>query len=67
MDLFAYSNQEENNQTAPLAVRMRPRNLDEFIGQNEVIGKDKFLRKMIDGDNLPSIILFGPPGTGYQY
>lgn len=64
MDLFAYSNQEENNQTAPLAVRMRPRNLDEFIGQNEIIGKDKFLRKMIDGDNLPSIILFGPPGTG---
>lgn len=64
MDLFAYSNQEENNQTAPLAVRMRPRNLDEFIGQNEIIGRDKFLRKMIDGDNLPSIILFGPPGTG---
>lgn len=64
MDLFAYSNQEENNQTAPLAVRMRPRNLDEFIGQNEIIGRDKFLRKMIDGDNLPSMILFGPPGTG---
>lgn len=64
MDLFAYSNQEENNQTAPLAVRMRPRNLDEFIGQNEIIGRDKFLKKMIDGDNLPSMILFGPPGTG---
>lgn len=64
MDLFSYSNQLENNQTAPLAVRMRPRILDEFIGQNDIIGKDKFLRKMIDGDNLPSIILFGPPGTG---
>jgi putative ATPase len=64
MDLFSYSNQVENNQTAPLAVRMRPRILDEFIGQNDIIGKDKFLRKMIDGDNLPSIILFGPPGTG---
>lgn len=64
MDLFAYSNQVENNQATPLAVRMRPRILDEFIGQNDIIGKDKFLRKMIDGDNLPSIILFGPPGTG---
>ena len=64
MDLFSYSNQVENNQTAPLAVRMRPRILDEFIGQNDIIGEDKFLRKMIDGDNLPSMILFGPPGTG---
>ncbi|SFL81662.1 replication-associated recombination protein A [Pelosinus propionicus] len=64
MDLFSYSNQVENNQTAPLAVRMRPRILDEFIGQNDIIGKDKFLRKMIDADNLPSMILFGPPGTG---
>jgi putative ATPase len=64
MDLFSYSNQVENNQAAPLAVRMRPRILDEFIGQNDIIGKDKFLRKMIDSDNLPSIILFGPPGTG---
>lgn len=64
MDLFSYSNQVENNQAAPLAVRMRPRILDEFIGQNDIIGKEKFLRKMIDNDNLPSIILFGPPGTG---
>jgi putative ATPase len=64
MDLFSYSNQADNDRTAPLAVRMRPRNLNEFIGQNEIIGKDKFLRKMIEGDNLPSIILFGPPGTG---
>lgn len=64
MDLFSYSNQIENNQAAPLAVRMRPRILDEFMGQNDIVGKDKFLRKMIDSDNLPSIILFGPPGTG---
>ncbi len=64
MDLFSYSNQVENNQVAPLAVRMRPRILDEFIGQNDIIGEDKFLRRMIDGDNLPSMILFGPPGTG---
>ncbi|EIW18406.1 MULTISPECIES: replication-associated recombination protein A [Pelosinus] len=64
MDLFSYSNQVENKQAAPLAVRMRPRILDEFIGQNDIIGEDKFLRRMIDGDNLPSMILFGPPGTG---
>lgn len=64
MDLFSYANQVENDQTAPLAVRMRPRNLEEFSGQHEIIGKGKFLRQMIDADNLPSIILFGPPGTG---
>ena len=64
MDLFSYANQVENSQSAPLAVRMRPRNLDEFCGQHEILGKGKFLRQMIDGDNLPSIIFFGPPGTG---
>ena len=64
MDLFSYANQVENQQTSPLAMRMRPRNLDEFIGQHEIVGRGKFLRQMIDADNLPSIILFGPPGTG---
>lgn len=64
MDLFSYANQVQNEQTAPLAVRMRPRNLAEFSGQDEIVGKGKFLRQMIDTDNLPSIILFGPPGTG---
>lgn len=64
MDLFSYSNHVENNQTAPLAMRMRPRNLAEFSGQHEIVGKGKFLQQMIDADNLPSIILFGPPGTG---
>ena len=64
MDLFSYSNDVENNQTAPLAVRMRPRNLTEFSGQHDILGKGKFLQQMIAVDNLPSIILFGPPGTG---
>ena len=64
MDLFSYANQVENNQTAPLAMRMRPRNLAEFSGQHDIIGKGKFLQQMINADNLPSIILFGPPGTG---
>ena len=64
MDLFSYANQVENDQAAPLARRMRPRTLAEFSGQHEIVGKGKFLRQMIDADNLPSIILFGPPGTG---
>ena len=49
---------------APLAQRMRPRNFDEFIGQEEAVGKGKYLRKMIERDQLPSMILYGPPGTG---
>jgi len=57
-NLFA----EEKN--VPLAVRMRPRNLEEFIGQEHMLNRGTFLRKAIENDNLPSIILFGPPGTG---
>ena len=64
MDLFSYANNVENNKSTPLAVRMRPRNLEEFIGQHEIVGSGTFLQKMINADNLPSIILFGPPGTG---
>lgn len=64
MDLFSYANQEEEKRAAPLAVRMRPRNFDEFIGHKDAVGKNKFLRKMIDSDQIPSMILFGPPGTG---
>lgn len=64
MDLFSYANQETEKRSAPLAVRMRPRNFDEFIGHKAVVGKNKFLRKMIDSDQIPSMILFGPPGTG---
>lgn len=64
MDLFSYANEQEVKLTAPLAARMRPKTLDDFIGQEEVIGKGKFLRRMIEADNVPSIILFGPPGTG---
>lgn len=64
MDLFSYANEEKNAQGAPLAVRMRPRNFDEFIGHEDSVGQNKFLRKMIDRDQIPSMILFGPPGTG---
>ena len=48
----------------PLAWRMAPRNLDEFIGQSHILGDGKLLRRMIEADQLSSIILFGPPGTG---
>ena len=50
---------------APLAARMRPRTLDEFIGQEEIVGSGKLLRRAIEADRMfPSIILWGPPGTG---
>ncbi|MEK7680831.1 MAG: replication-associated recombination protein A [Patescibacteria group bacterium] len=50
--------------TAPLADRMRPRNFDEFIGQEEIVGKGKLLRRLIEQDQLASLIFWGPPGVG---
>ena len=50
--------------TSPLAERMRPQNLDEYIGQKHLVGKGSVLRKMIDSGRIPSIILWGPPGVG---
>lgn len=64
MDLFSYHNEADIQAKAPLAVRMRPRTLDEFIGQQEIVGAGTFLRRMIESDRVPSLILFGPPGTG---
>ena len=54
----------ENNRSEPLASRMRPRNLDEFVGQTHLIGEGKILRKMIMDDNISSMIFWGPPGVG---
>ena len=48
----------------PLAVRMRPRTLDGFVGQEEVLGPGTYLRRAIEADQLQSLILYGPPGTG---
>lgn len=62
MDLFSSSRM--SLQAAPLAERMRPRNLDDFIGQEHIVGKGKLLRRAIEADKLGSIILYGPPGTG---
>jgi putative ATPase len=52
------------NASAPLATRMRPRSLDEFVGQEHILGPGKLLRRAIEADRLPSVILSGPPGTG---
>lgn len=54
----------EVSETIPLAARMRPRNLAEFVGQEHLVGEGRVLRKVIDADQLPSMILWGPPGSG---
>ncbi len=64
MDLFEANRREQLSQRAPLATRMRPRTLDELIGQEEIVGEGTLLRKAIEADRLSSIILWGPPGTG---
>ena len=56
--------EEQARKDSPLAARMRPRTLDEFIGQEHVIGPGRLLRRAIQADQLSSIILYGPPGTG---
>jgi putative ATPase len=64
MDLFADSRRKNMQRVAPLAVRMRPRNLDEFAGQRHFLGPGKLLRRMLEADRLTSVIFYGPPGTG---
>src|SRR6266508_3764368 len=64
MDLFSARAAEIGAETAPLAARMRPRNLDEFVGQAHVLGPGSALRALIEADELPSAILWGPAGTG---
>ena len=64
-DLFDHAMINRMNQEAPLAARMRPRTLDEFLGQEHIVGEGKLLRRAIEADKLfSSIILWGPPGTG---
>jgi len=64
MDLFTKTQQDALKGRAPLAARMRPHNLDEVVGQQDVIGKGKLLRRAIEADQLGSLIFYGPPGTG---
>jgi putative ATPase len=64
-DLFEEAQEIETaNTAAPLATRMRPRSLEEFVGQEHILGPGKLLRRAIEADRLPSVILYGPPGTG---
>lgn len=64
MDLFEYVRQNNQEKESPLAARMRPTTLDEVVGQEHIIGKDKLLYRAIKADKMSSIILYGPPGTG---
>ncbi|MBP5601467.1 MAG: AAA family ATPase [Treponema sp.] len=56
--------EQVKNETEPLAARMRPRNLDEYIGQDHIVGKGRLLRRAIAADQLTSVIFYGPPGSG---
>jgi putative ATPase len=64
MDLFDHAREQQIEKEAPLAARMRPRTLDEFIGQEHIIGPGRLLRRAIQADQLSSVIFYGPPGTG---
>ena len=64
MDLFDYMREQNMEKEAPLASRLRPTPLDEVVGQQHIIGKDKLLYRAIKADKLSSIIFYGPPGTG---
>lgn len=62
MDLFDFT--DNKKRAEPLAQRMRPRSLDDFIGQEHIVGRGKLLRRAIEADQLTSVIFYGPPGTG---
>lgn len=64
MDLFDYMREQKSDKESPLASRLRPTTLDEVVGQQHIIGKDKLLYRAIKADKLGSIIFYGPPGTG---
>jgi putative ATPase len=64
MDLFDHAGQKDREAQAPLAERMRPTTLAEFLGQEHLTGEGRFLRRAIEQDQVPSLILWGPPGTG---
>ena len=64
MDLFDYMRTNTMKSEAPLASRMRPETLEEIVGQQHIIGKDKLLYRAIRADKLGSVIFYGPPGTG---
>lgn len=64
MDMFEYMREKNNKKESPLASRLRPTTLEEVVGQEHIIGKDKLLYRAIKADKISSIIFYGPPGTG---
>ena len=64
MNLFDYINEEEKKKDSPLALRLRPTTLEEVVGQQHILGEGKLLRRIIQADQLSSLIFYGPPGTG---
>lgn len=64
MDLFSYMRENSHDDDSPLAKRLRPETLDEVVGQEHIIGKDKLLYRAIKADKISSLIFYGPPGTG---
>ena len=64
MTLFEHGRKVRQEGEAPLAARMRPRSFDQFVGQEHIIGLDKVLRRAVEADQTPSIVLWGPPGSG---
>ncbi|MBX5484352.1 MAG: replication-associated recombination protein A [Myxococcaceae bacterium] len=64
MDLFDHAAEKDRAAREPLAERMRPRSLQEFVGQEHLTGEGRFLRRAIEADQVPSLVLWGPPGTG---
>lgn len=64
MDLFEYNLQLNKEKNLPLSARMRPESMEDYIGQDHVVGEGKFLNRLILSDKLPSMIFYGPPGTG---
>jgi len=64
MDLFDYMRETNKEKESPLAARLRPRTLDEVVGQQHIVGRDKLLYRAIKADKLSSLIFYGPPGTG---
>ena len=64
MTLFEHGRKSQQEKEAPLAARMRPRSFDQFVGQEHIIGPGKVLRRAIEADRVPSLVFWGPPGSG---
>ena len=64
MTLFEHNSKQHLESEAPLATKMRPRNFSEYVGQQHLLGPTAALRRGIETDQIPSMILWGPPGTG---